>query len=41
MGDSIKDLKEIEWEEVDWIHLAENKNKCQYLVTAVMNIWVL
>jgi hypothetical protein len=31
------DLKEIVWNGVDWIRLAQVKNKWQYLVHTVMN----
>jgi hypothetical protein len=39
--DNIKmDLKEAEYEGVDWIHLSEDRNKCQALLNAVMNLRV-
>jgi hypothetical protein len=31
---------EIEWEGVDWIHVAQDKDKWWVLVNMVMNIWV-
>ena len=34
------DLKEIEWEVVDWINLAQDKDKWQAVVTMVMNVGV-
>jgi hypothetical protein len=34
------DLREIRWEGVDWIHLAQNRDQCQALVNTVMNLWV-
>jgi len=39
--DNIKlDLKETEWEGMDWVNLAPEKNEGQTLVTAVMNLQV-
>jgi hypothetical protein len=35
------DLREIGWESVEWIHLAENRNQWQGLVNTVMNLQVL
>jgi hypothetical protein len=35
------DLREIEWEGVDWIHLAEDRNQWWALVFMVLNLWVL
>jgi hypothetical protein len=32
------DLREIGWEGVDWIHLAQDRNQCQALVNTVMNL---
>jgi hypothetical protein len=32
------DLREIRWEGVDWIHLAQDRE--QWQVNTVMNIWV-
>jgi hypothetical protein len=34
------DLKEMVWEGVDWIHLAQDKNKWQNAVKRVMNLWM-
>jgi hypothetical protein len=34
------DFREIEWEVVDWIHLALNGDKWQALVNMVMNLWI-
>jgi hypothetical protein len=34
------DIREIGWEGVDWIHLAQNKNPWQALVNIVMNLWI-
>jgi len=40
-GDNIRmHLKEIRWEEKDWIDLAQNRNKWLAIVKRVMNIWV-
>jgi hypothetical protein len=38
---SIKiDLKEIRWEDVDCIHLAQNRDRWRALVNTAMNLWV-
>jgi hypothetical protein len=38
MADNIRiHLREIRWEFVDWIHLAEDRNQWQALVNMVMN----
>jgi hypothetical protein len=34
------DLGEIGWEDVDWIHLAQDRNQWQALVNTVINFWV-
>jgi hypothetical protein len=34
------DLREIGWEVVDWIYLAQNKDCRQALMNMVMNLWV-
>jgi hypothetical protein len=34
-------LKEINWEIVDWINLAQDRDHWRTLVNTVMNIWVL
>jgi hypothetical protein len=41
--DGIKmDLGEMSWGVgVEWIHLAQDRDRCQALVNAVMNLWVL
>jgi hypothetical protein len=40
--DNIKmDLREIEWDGMDWIYLAHNRNQCKALVNTVMNLRVL
>jgi len=33
-------LREIGWEGVDWIHLAQDREQWQALVNMVMNLWV-
>jgi hypothetical protein len=33
----ITDLKEAGWEVVDWIHLTQDRDQCQVLVSIVMN----
>jgi hypothetical protein len=35
------DLREIDWGCVDWIHVAQNRDRWQALVNAVMNLRVL
>jgi len=35
------DIKEIEWGCVNWIHLAQYRNKWRALLTMVMNLRVL
>jgi hypothetical protein len=34
------DLREIWWEDVDWIHVAQNKDQWRALVNTVNNFWV-
>jgi hypothetical protein len=34
------DLKEISWQGMDWINLAQDRDKWQALVNKVMNLWV-
>jgi hypothetical protein len=39
--DNIKvDLREIGWDGVDWIDMAQNRDKWRALVNTVMNLWV-
>jgi len=38
--DNINGFKEICWEDVEWIHLAQNSKKWQAVVYIVMNPWV-
>jgi hypothetical protein len=33
-------LKEIGWEDVDWIYLAQNRDQWQALVNMIMDFWV-
>jgi hypothetical protein len=35
------DLRDIGWGDVEWIHLAQDRDQWQALVNAVMNLWVL
>jgi hypothetical protein len=35
------DLREIGWEGVDWIHLAQDRDQWRAVVYTVMNLWVL
>jgi hypothetical protein len=40
--DGIKiDLREIGWRGVEWIHLAQGRDRWRAVVSAVMNFWVL
>jgi hypothetical protein len=34
-------LREIGWNGMDWIDLAQDRNQWRALVSAVMNLWVL
>jgi hypothetical protein len=39
--DSIKiDLREIGWDGIDWIDLAQYRDQWRALLNAVMNLWV-
>jgi hypothetical protein len=39
--DNIKiDLREIGWDGVDWIYLAQDRDQWRALVNMVMNLWV-
>jgi hypothetical protein len=40
LGVDGRNLKEIEWEGVDWTHLSYNRNNSQAVVNTVMNLWV-
>jgi hypothetical protein len=33
-------LREIGWEGIDWMHLAEDRDGCQVLVNTIMNLRV-
>jgi hypothetical protein len=35
------DLREIGWGSVDWIQLAQDRDRWRALVNTVMNLWVL
>jgi hypothetical protein len=40
--DGIKiDIREIGWAGVEWIHLAQDRDRWRAVVNAVMNLWVL
>jgi hypothetical protein len=42
MGDNIRrDVREIGWEGVEWIHLPQDMDQWLVFVDKVMNIWVL
>jgi hypothetical protein len=34
------DLRETEWRSVEWIQLAQDRDRWQTLVNTVMNLWV-
>jgi len=34
------DLQEVGYRGMDWIELAEDRDRCRALVNAVMNLWV-
>jgi hypothetical protein len=34
------DLGEVRWGDVDWIGLAQDRNRCSAFVNSVMNLWV-
>jgi hypothetical protein len=34
------DIRELGWEGVDWIHLAQDRYQWQALVNTLMNVWV-
>jgi hypothetical protein len=34
------DLQEVGWEGMDWIDLAEDRDRWWVLVNAVMNLWI-
>jgi hypothetical protein len=34
------DLRETEWETVDWIHLNQDRDQWRALVNTVMNLWI-
>jgi hypothetical protein len=34
------DLREIGWDDVDWIDLAQDRNQCRALVNTVINLRV-
>jgi hypothetical protein len=39
--DNIKmDLREIGWDDMDWIYLAQDRDQWMVLVNTVMNLWV-
>jgi hypothetical protein len=35
-----KDLQEVGWGGMDWTYLAQDRDRWQVLVNAVMNLWV-
>jgi hypothetical protein len=35
------DLREVGWDGMDWIDLAQDRDRWRALVNAIMNLWVL
>jgi len=35
------DVREIWWEGVDWMHLAQDRDQWQATVNTIMSLWVL
>jgi hypothetical protein len=40
-GNIKTNLEETGWKGVDWVHLAENRDKWRDFVNTAMNLWVL
>jgi hypothetical protein len=41
MEDNIRmNLRELKWEDVDWLHLAQVRDQSWALVNILMNLWV-
>jgi hypothetical protein len=41
LEDNIRmDVREVGWEVVDWMHLAQCRHQWQSLVNMIMNLWV-
>jgi hypothetical protein len=40
VDDINKDLREIVWDGIDWIDLAQDRDQCRAFVNRVMNLWV-
>jgi hypothetical protein len=40
VGNIKMDLREIGWDGMDWINVAQDRDQCRALVNAVMNLWV-
>jgi hypothetical protein len=39
--DNIKmELRELGWDGMDWVDLAQDRDQCRSLVNTVMNLWV-
>jgi hypothetical protein len=41
VGNTETDLREIEWDGIEWIDLAQDGDQWMALVNAVINLWVL
>jgi hypothetical protein len=39
-GNIRMDLREIGWEDVNWVHLAQDMGKCRAIMNTVMNLQV-
>jgi hypothetical protein len=41
MGDNIRmDLRKIGWEDVDWMHLVQDRGQWRDFVNMIINLWV-
>jgi hypothetical protein len=40
VGNIRMDLGEVGWGDVDWIGLAQDRNRCRAVVNSVLNLWV-
>jgi hypothetical protein len=40
VGNSKIDLREMGWDGMDWLHLAQDMEQLKALMTVVMNLWV-
>jgi hypothetical protein len=40
VGNIRMDIREMEWDGVDWIDVAQDRDQWRALVSTVMNLWV-